>query len=168
MSGYMQETDTRMIFPYPATKKANFEVAPVEQTTRGSLYAYYSQGIDRGNVISNAWLVLAGVLDIKLAHRAKTILLTLQTTINQFQSLGFAFGNFPPIDASLVEDGSILLEWIFDNFRIGFNIEEEPTRSSWYVVSNNELNGTSASGFIMEKDFNGTVLWLLNFASINT
>ena len=33
------------------------------------------------------------------------------------------------------EDGSILLEWLFKDWRIGISIEKNRAESSWYIVA---------------------------------
>jgi hypothetical protein len=53
--------------------------------------------------------------------------------------------DIPPICAHLSEDGSVLLEWIFSDFRIGFNIEPNPDESGWHLISNKRLGEIAVS-----------------------
>ena len=44
-------------------------------------------------------------------------------------------GILPQIYAHKEEDDSIVVEWIFPDFRIGLNIEKDKKESGWHVVS---------------------------------
>jgi hypothetical protein len=52
----------------------------------------------------------------------------------------------PPIHPHVEEDGSVLLQWIFPDFRVGFNIEPNPNDSGWHLVANKRLGDITASG----------------------
>lgn len=41
-----------------------------------------------------------------------------------------------PLKFVKVDDGSILIEWIYSSFRIGFSVEKNEQDSFWYLVSN--------------------------------
>ena len=74
-------------------------------------------------------------------------------------------GHLPHLHAFDVQDGSILIEWIFDDFRVGFSIEPVPTESSWYLVSNAKLGYIGTSGDISqdESETQNLMLELLTF-----
>ena len=55
---------------------------------------------------------------------------------------------FPQIRIDINEDQSALIEWIFNNFRVGIAIEINDKESSWYLVSNREMNEFSQSGLL--------------------
>ena len=44
-------------------------------------------------------------------------------------------GILPKIYAHKEEDDSIVVEWIFPDFRFGLNIEKDKKESGWHVVS---------------------------------
>lgn len=52
----------------------------------------------------------------------------------------------PPLRACVDKDGSVLVEWIFPDFRVGFNIEPDPQDSGWHLVSNKKVREITASG----------------------
>lgn len=66
-----------------------------------------------------------------------------------FRQFNFNIENLPKIYAFNLEDGSLLIEWIFDDLRIGFNIEPIKTESSWYLVTNKNLGEINASILIV-------------------
>lgn len=76
------------------------------------------------------------------------LLLTFQKTIlNILKQIDFS-GHLPPLILQFLEDNSVLVEWIFKDFRIGFVIESDVAKSSWYLVSNSNLEEASASGIL--------------------
>jgi hypothetical protein len=68
------------------------------------------------------------------------------------QRLNIDTSSIAPLHASNLEDGSLLIEWIFPNYRIGFAIESNSRDSSWYLVSTNELVDSNASGSLSDID----------------
>jgi hypothetical protein len=68
---------------------------------------------------------------------------TLISIINYFDNLS---NYLPPLTLSILDDGSVLIEWIFKDFRVGFSIEPHVDESSWYMVTNQNLEEFSRSG----------------------
>jgi len=54
--------------------------------------------------------------------------------------------DIPPLHAYVEEDGSVLMEWLFPDLRVGFNIEPNSEDSGWHVVSNKKAREFTASG----------------------
>jgi hypothetical protein len=50
----------------------------------------------------------------------------------------------------LLDDGSILVEWIRQGERFGISLEKNPIESGWYHVS---TNGVNESGSLTKDDF---------------
>lgn len=73
--------------------------------------------------------------------------------------------SIPPLRAHVDEDGSVLLEWIFSDFRVGFNIEPNPDDSGWHLVSDKINNVYTASGQL--GDMNEIITFLLNLIFSN-
>ena len=117
------------------------------------------------NLITPAWGTIRQAKDEKVADEARRILLIIAETILIFQSRGVDLGHLPHLHAFDVQDGSVLIEWIFDDFRVGFSIEPVPTESSWYLVSNAKLGYIGTSGDISqdESETQNLMLELLTF-----
>jgi hypothetical protein len=58
----------------------------------------------------------------------------------------------PPLRTFRPEDGSVLMEWIFPDFRIGFSIDPVEEDSSWYLVSNSKLGNIMRDGYLSDVD----------------
>jgi hypothetical protein len=109
--------------------------------------------------------VIQQVKDENIVDQARKTLLNIEEAISILQNQGVYLDYLPYLQASKVEDGSILIEWIFDNLRIGFSIEPTLEESSWYLVSDSKLGEISASGYLSQNEPNtiSLILWLLNF-----
>lgn len=107
-----------------------------------------------------AWSAVGQVEDQKVADGARRILWIITETSLTFQSRGVDLGHLPQLHAFAVQDGSILIEWIFDDFRVGFSIEPIPSESSWYLVSNAKLGDISVAGDISRGESETQILML--------
>jgi hypothetical protein len=115
------------------------------------------------SLIRPAWNVIRQTENQAIAGEARKVLLAIQETITTFQHFGFDLGYLLSLRAFNVDDGAVLIEWIFDDFRIGFSIEPALQDSSWYLVSNTKLGEISASGYISRINIKALILWLINF-----
>lgn len=90
------------------------------------------------------------------------LLLTFQKLLNQINQINLSV-YLPPLQLRPDEDGSVLIEWIFRDFRIGFLIEPNDSESSWYLVSNSNLNDLSQSGTLNVKDCESLLNEIISF-----
>ena len=74
----------------------------------------------------------------------------------------------PPLTFFQEDDESILLEWIFSDFRIGFSFEFDKQKSNWYIIANKNLNSANASGEIDFEKIEGLVQGVIAFIAANT
>jgi len=102
-----------------------------------------------------------------IVSEATNLLYIIRDSIIYF-GVGYELSYLPALSAFKVDDGSVLIEWIFDDFRIGFSIEPNVDESSWYLVSNEKLGDIGASGYISRNNINNLVLWLINFVIANS
>jgi len=74
--------------------------------------------------------------------QALELLYLIQDTLNK--SFGFTCYSrrFPGILLNEQEDSSALVEWNFDELRVGFSLEEEQKDSSFYVIGEDLRNGS--------------------------
>ncbi len=115
----------------------------------------------------NAELIISRLERSKKTELAKDILCKAMYWASFFSSRFPNFDNIPRIKASQLEDSSILIEWAFENWRIGFGIENEIEESSWHLVSNENHGNISASGYLNKNETRNIILWLLMFVAIN-
>ena len=48
--------------------------------------------------------------------------------------------NLPPLLVNILDDGTILIEWIFPDYRISFAIEKDLKNSNWCLITNDKFN----------------------------
>lgn len=65
------------------------------------------------------------------------------------------------------EDESVLIEWIFKDFRIGFSFGKEERLSSWYFVANEKFDSISTSGRITDKVIDELLINVIKFVISN-
>lgn len=174
---YVQETDSKIIYQPPrgagktfADHSAGEAELSIQQTERyasetiGSrvLHNYLLLRSDSG-LFDEAWAVVNKLGNIQIAQVVKKLLRTLDEHMLAFRGLQFDIGSIPPLHAFAADDGSVLLEWAFRDYRVGFSIEPQIEESSWFLVTNKNLGEITASGNINGLDLNNLTLWLLNF-----
>lgn len=168
MSVYLQETDSRLIFPVPDELKYSFSILQENQTTGSSIYHNFFPVTIEANIIDGAFNTLKQFQNQEIVKEAKKLLFTIQKIVKKFQQYRFDLDYLPPLHTFPVDDGSLLIEWIFEDFRIGFSLEQESNESSWYLVTNPKFGEISASGYLSDVDNEKIVIWLLNFILVNS
>jgi len=141
----------------------SFLIEHTDETLGGRLSQQFLPIPIEYSLIRSALNIIRRIENQDIVREAKRLLLVIQETITTFHYCKFDLGYLPQLKAFQVDDGSILIEWIFDDFRIGFSIEPNLKDSSWYLVSNANLGEISASGYISRIDIKSLVLWLINF-----
>lgn len=101
--------------------------------------------------------------DYQVIAKSVEILHRFQNLLNRMPNRN----HLSNIRARLVDDGSILLDWIFPDYRIGISVEENFMESNWYIVSNATRGNIEASGDLVENFLNQIVYYLVCFAIIN-
>jgi hypothetical protein len=167
MTSYYQETDA-FVLPKETTYSVPFGLA--NETYGGGFELRYIPLVRRSNLIRPALKIIQNVANQNIAMQAKDILFLIQESVNAFsQQSNIDLSFLPPLQAfDVVDDGSILIEWIFDDFRIGFNLESNFQDSGWFLVSNKNLGEIGASGYTSGINTKTLISWLLNFVISNS
>jgi len=97
----------------------------------------------QSDVTSLARAELATIDNREVARLGLTILSTIE---NQLQD--YAFATLPPIRVAELENGGVILEWVVDNFRLGFGIEINLEKSGYFLVSNELAGEIRSSGYL--------------------
>lgn len=168
MSVYLQETDSKSIFQIPdEVIKYSFSFLQENQTTGSSIHHNFFPVTIEANIIDGAFNTLKQFQNQEIVKIAKNLLFTIQKIVNKSQQYGIDLYYLPPLHTFPVDDGSLLIEWIFEDFRIGFSLEQNKSESSWYLVTNPKIGEISASGYLSNGDNEKIVIWLLNFIHVN-
>jgi len=163
MKEFEQGTDSVVVFtlsPNRPSHKANKLFCETRASAPSS--GYISPPEDY-SLVSKAWKIVSKAKHPEVVKQARKLLLLIQEVISSFEQLGFRLRALPPFRAVEEDNESVLIEWIFAKFRIGFTIEPDPRESGWYLVSSQALNEVGASGRLSGANMKKNFLWLLNF-----
>ncbi len=167
-SQYVQETDTKFIFPsFKSITYSKHNFLEDDQTIGDTIFHGVFPISTERNIIDDALNMLYQLQNRELAKEAMKLLFIIQQTINKLQKYGFNLDCLPPLSSFLVDDGSIIIEWIFQDARIGFCVEQNGAESSWYLVTNSKFGDISASGYVSVEDNERIVIWLINFIVVH-
>ena len=168
---YVHETNSGIVSSlFPEDEFSNLdELGDRDETYRGHSDLRFPP-LPVQDLITPAWRTVASVKDETVANECRRILLIIAESILFFPTRGFDLGHLPNLLAFDVEDGSILIEWIFDDFRVGFGIEPTLSESSWYLVSNIRLGDINLAGEMPKNELEtqDLMLHLVNFVVSNS
>jgi len=111
------------------------------------------------NPTREAWKVIPQIQDTSVVKQLDELLSTISREVLKAQETPGSLSHIPALHAHVLEDGSVVLEWLFTDFRVGFNIEPNRADSGWHYVLGKKFNERSGSGQL--KDM-GDVVSLLD------
>jgi hypothetical protein len=168
MINYLQETASNIVYPAPHETRIPIVDRFENQTSGTNLWQHYLPFSEGVAILSSAWQLVRSLPPSSLTKQATEILTILQQLISTFRQMNFNLGNILQLNSYSVDDGSILFEWAFPEYRLGFNIETDVEESGWYLISTRQLGAITASGSINSANAPTLVLWLLNFIIANS
>lgn len=163
MTYSIQETDSKSVHALPRGLRYSFMVQPPDETIGGALHIDYLPLRIESEPLGPAWGLVYQINNKAIAQEAQKLLSAIQETMSTIQKFRFDFGYIPPLRGSIAEDGAVLFEWIFRDYRIGFSIEPNAQESGWFLIANRNLGEISASGFISGVNLNVLIPWLIDF-----
>jgi len=114
----------------------------VESPTHLSRY-FSIKSIYQNNLTKLAREDLLGIDNRQVAKQATVILDILESQLQYYD-----FTILPSIRVAELGDGGIILEWIFENFRMGFNLETNHDKSGYFLVSKESAGEIRSSGYL--------------------
>lgn len=164
-------------FTYTTTGSSRTPTLPIEeemslvvlapnfiQGTIGTIeYSNYLQILTQLDLTRPAREAIRSITNRTISNHAERLLLIIRTRFENLEDVN----NFPPIRAFESDDGSLLIEWIFNRFRIGFSIELDDEESGWYLVSDSKLGDIFAYGSLFNQNMHKLIAWLLAFVMTN-
>ena len=156
------ETEAVNKYMIPFGQSFPLTITPMGATTSGVYSDQFITIPEEKSIIRPVINSISKIENHDVAIRAREFINDFQTALETQNQLQVEF--LPPLYLFPVDDGSSLIEWIFDDFRIGFSIDPVPNESSWYLATNKELGQISASGYLNSENFI-LIQWLLHFIS---
>ena len=125
---------------------------------------------ETSSVIDRAWKETYSFRNSGLAAETRKFLISFNKLFRDLQLFGLVVGSLPALVATEDTERSVLIEWIFNNFRVGFSIESMNSNSCWYLVSNKDLAYYNASGLFLDyasHPFKYAMLLIFSFVLTN-
>lgn len=132
---------------------------------RNAYYVPLPSGVD---VFRNIMSDLGNINSIEVRKLALEFIQKLRSAILALPQFYKASVILSPLKINESEDGSVLLEWNFRDFRFGFSIDEEIANSYWYLVTNRKLEELSVSGDLDVRDADEIIFKTLKYVLENT
>jgi hypothetical protein len=149
-----------MVVPNSRTARERFTFRQIlVQETRGAIPEEFLHFFGVKDIFRPVNNTLQSYESCEIKLMAKNILGLISRELDRQEIISL----LAPIYAFPADDGSLLIEWIFDDFRVGFNLEEDMTNSSWYLVSKPSAGSIQASGYLRGDDLQSIVGWLMAF-----
>jgi len=140
MTNFLQETHSQSW----DERGLSFSLSDVTSDIEGQADTFRLQG--ESNLVKQARNIIPQIENAEVAKQVDRLLSFIDKIVNIAEQKKVDLSHIPSLHAYVEEDGSVLLEWVFPDFRIGFNIESNPDNSGWHLVSNKKLGDMTASG----------------------
>ena len=112
--------------------------------------------------------IIPKIADRQIALRTEEIARAIDETVYFFSATGGEVATFPPARSTILDDGSVSIEWISRDFRFGFNIDADPAASGWYLATSKRLGETGAYGFLSDTNMRSLVAQMIRFIRANS
>lgn len=169
MTVFYQETDTKYIVPLP--NDISYLVSGLPNETSGVVsgsLCFMEPSNESSKIIYPAKRIISKIDDPNIKEQSKKIISIIWNTLNTFQDVGVDINHLPPLRPSVFDDGSIVYELIFSNFRIGFSVDHDYANSGWYLVTKEDLGNINAEGYFKNIDIKKIVTWLFSYVINNS
>lgn len=160
MTSFLQDTDSQS---WPESG-LHFDLKDLTTSIEGQADTFRLRG--ESNPTRQARDIVSQIQNPNVAEQLDKLLSLIDIIFYYVaQQRGVDLSCIPPLHAHVDEDGSVLLEWIFPDFRIGFNIEPNPDDSGYHMVSNKKLGERTESGQLA--NMGEIITFLLKFIFTN-
>lgn len=132
-----------------------------------SVEGYFYDMPDNIKVFSNVIEYLSNIDSKNIKGFITELIKSFQEVLIKEYNEKYIYNHLPKMKIE-EQDDSIFLEWIFKDFRIGFSIEDEIDESTWYIITNVNLEEFTKSGYINKKNYCDIVFKIIKYVLENT
>jgi hypothetical protein len=134
---------------------------PTTGTNEPLLFAFHR----KSDPLTGMAAFVPSIDDPQVADQTRRLFAMIREMVHLMEGKRPDINPIPPLNAVRLDDGSVLVEWTFPDFRVGFNIEHQPDDSGWHMMSTKRLGQLTASGQLMHME--RVVLSLFEFIVSN-
>lgn len=149
MTDSSQQTDSRTIRYSSCDDPLRAEIQRYVTTGHESIESLSFAG--KSDPFGEVKEILPEIGNPSIVEQTESLLSAIHWMIQQTSIRTEGSNDIPPLRGHIEDDGSVLLEWIFPDFRMGFNIEPSPGDSGWHLVMNKKRGNFTASGPLTDK-----------------
>lgn len=121
------------------------------------------------NVLSLAFKNLHFLSNEPVKKQTAKLLITFQTILDLVYKNNNLANRLPALNLIEREDKSALVEWNFENYRIGFALEEDEKESNYFVVSQDRyLHQFVAETYLLGDNYDSIVSSLISYVIRNS
>ncbi len=120
------------------------------------------------NIFENVEKYLSKINDNKIKDFLIEFMHTFQEILIEKMTKVGIYNYLPQMTVEEQDEESIFLEWIFKDFRIGFSFEKKVDDSTWYMITNKNLEEFIVSGSLNKENVYITALKTINYALENS
>ena len=146
-------------------------VVTTESTTaemKGSAYISSEFSSEISGITHSAHAIVENLINPVVINQANEILSIIEDNLYLVTQKGVDISYLPSLFAIKFDDGSLLIEWVFNDFHLGFSVEPSTEESSWYIVTNEKLNKIFTSDYFNDLSLSEIVRWVVGFALQNS
>jgi hypothetical protein len=116
-----------------------------------------SQKVLTNDLTAEARRAIRSVPNKEIAERADQLIDGIESSLSKYPE-----GNLAPLDAYELDDGSVMVEWVLDNARLGFSVKLDDKRSGWFLVTDDPASEVNSLGYLNQTDVDSLVQRLVN------
>jgi len=118
----------------------NADYSSCSETCSSNECIEFSSGQQVLNIVRQLKQIILKIHDTKIKEQVEKLISIICCFLDFAHQLKGDMP-IPPLYAAITEENSVLIEWIFPDFRVGFNIEADPSESGVYIVSGKKFDG---------------------------
>jgi len=112
--------------------------------------------------------LLPRIRDRAMAERVAGLVRATEEAAFSLKLAGRDLDSLPPARGTIDAEGSVFIEWITRDFRLGFDVEPDPLKSGWYIVSSERLGELSLQGDLSVLKPDDLIAIVVRFAQANS
>lgn len=121
------------------------------------------------NVLSSAFNNLRYLSNESVKRQTLRLLVAFQSKLDQINKNNNLPNRLPALSLIEREDKSALIEWNFENYRIGFAIEEDAKESNFFIVSQDrDVQRFLAETYLLGENYEAVVSSLISYVIRNS